>query len=107
ALIDGLQEVVKASLIGSVLGNSLLVFGAAILVGGRRHGLLRFNAAGARIQAGLLIVALVAFGVPTLVRLASGGLPSVGEERHHFSGGVEGISLALSILMIAGYAVYL
>src|SRR5207248_6929852 len=77
------------------------------LVGGRRHERLRFNAAGARIQAALIVVALVAFAVPTLVRLSSGGLPAVGEERHHFSGGVQGISLALSIALIAGYAIYL
>jgi Ca2+:H+ antiporter len=108
ALIDGLQEVVKASLIGSVLGNSLLVFGAAILVGGLRHGRPRFNPAGARIQAALVLAALAAFAVPTLMRLAGGGgLPNVGEERHRFSGGLEGASLGLAIALIAGYAVYL
>ena len=35
ALLDGLQEVVKASLVGSVIGNTLLVLGAAMVVGGR------------------------------------------------------------------------
>ena len=34
ALLEGLQEVVKASLVGSVIGNMLLVLGAAMLVGG-------------------------------------------------------------------------
>ena len=34
ALHEGLQEVVKASLVGSILGNILLVMGAAMLVGG-------------------------------------------------------------------------
>jgi len=33
ALLDGLQEVVKATLVGSVIGNSLLVLGAAMLAG--------------------------------------------------------------------------
>ena len=34
ALLEGLQEVVKASLVGSIIGNTLLVMGAAMLVGG-------------------------------------------------------------------------
>src|SRR4051794_32373062 len=37
ALREGLQEVVKASLIGSVLGNVLLVMGAAMLIGGLKR----------------------------------------------------------------------
>src|SRR6186997_2274925 len=37
ALNEGLQEVVKASLVGSILGNILLVMGAAMLVGGLKH----------------------------------------------------------------------
>src|ERR1700759_3667498 len=37
ALGAGLHEVVKASLIGSILGNILLVLGAAMLVGGRKR----------------------------------------------------------------------
>ena len=36
ALLEGLQEVVKASIIGSIIGNILLVLGAAMLVGGLR-----------------------------------------------------------------------
>ena len=34
ALLEGLQEVVKASIIGSIIGNILLVLGAAMLIGG-------------------------------------------------------------------------
>ena len=37
ALNEGLQEVVKASLVGSILGNILLVMGAAMLIGGRKR----------------------------------------------------------------------
>jgi hypothetical protein len=43
ALLDGLQEVVKASLIGSVLGNSPLVLGAAMVAGGRNRTRQRFD----------------------------------------------------------------
>src|SRR5213595_2791592 len=46
ALGEGLHEVVKASLIGSILGNTLLVLGASMLVGGlkvSRRGSQHFN----------------------------------------------------------------
>src|SRR5918994_4072879 len=43
ALREGLQEVVKASIIGSILGNILLVMGLAMLVGGWGRGHQSFN----------------------------------------------------------------
>ncbi len=56
ALADGLQEVVKASLVGSIVGNSLLVMGAAMLAGGRRRTRQRFDRTAARAQSGMLAV---------------------------------------------------
>src|SRR5215218_7872433 len=46
-LAEGLQEVVKASIIGSILGNILLVLGAAMLVGGLGRERQTFNATAA------------------------------------------------------------
>ena len=48
ALNEGLHEVVKASLVGSILGNILLVMGAAMLVGGLKRERQRFDAHGRR-----------------------------------------------------------
>src|SRR2546422_6050447 len=50
ALLEGLQEVVKASIIGSIIGNCLLVLGASMLVGGwkRREQKFQAQAAGAQ-----------------------------------------------------------
>ena len=48
ALRAGLHDVVKASIAGSIVGNILLVLGAAMLAGGLRHREQHFNAAGAR-----------------------------------------------------------
>src|SRR5690348_9201439 len=45
ALRAGLVDVVRTSLIGSILGNSLLVLGLALIAGGLRHGTLRFASA--------------------------------------------------------------
>ena len=47
ALLEGLQEVVKASIIGSIIGNILLVLGAAMLVGGLGRDEQTFNATAA------------------------------------------------------------
>src|SRR5215212_1637221 len=51
ALREGLQEVVKASMIGSILGNILLVMGLAMFVGGLDRRKQTFGAAGAQAQA--------------------------------------------------------
>src|SRR3954462_12807414 len=60
ALNKGLHEVVKASLVGSILGNILLVMGAAMLVGGIKHPpTQRFNRTAASVQSGMLLLAAV------------------------------------------------
>ena len=52
ALIEGLQEVVKASLVGSIIGNILLVMGAAMLVGGLGREKQTFSQTAANAQVG-------------------------------------------------------
>lgn len=66
ALSRGLDGVVRAALVGSVLGNALLVLGAAFLAGGLRHGTQRFDPEEPRLNASLLLLAVAALLVPTL-----------------------------------------
>src|SRR5512139_3988117 len=66
ALQAGLIEVVKASLTGSIIGNLLLVLGAAVLVGGLRNGTQHFDARIAGSNAALLVVAAIGFFVPAI-----------------------------------------
>jgi Ca2+:H+ antiporter len=66
ALREGLIELVRASIIGSVLGNLLLVLGLAILVGGLKHGLQHFDRQQATTNATLLILAFMALAMPSL-----------------------------------------
>jgi Ca2+:H+ antiporter len=66
ALRQGLVGVVQAALVGSVLGNVLLVLGLALLSGGLRHGTQRFRPEAPRMIATLLVVAVGALLVPTV-----------------------------------------
>jgi Ca2+:H+ antiporter len=104
ALEKGLQEVVKASLVGSVLGNSLLVLGASMLVGGIGRDRQRFNRTAAHTQAGMLLLAASALVLPALFQLIhGGGLPRVSEERHHFGSDLESISLGVAVILMLSY----
>ena len=82
ALIEGLQEVVKASIVGSIIGNILLVMGAAMLVGGLPREKQTFSRTAAHAQSAMLMLALVALIFPAIFQLIhGGGLPQVGVER--------------------------
>lgn len=66
ALRAGLDTVVKAALVGSILGNSILVFGLAILLGGLKNGTQRFQSEPPKMIATLMLLAFAAMAVPTL-----------------------------------------
>jgi Ca2+:H+ antiporter len=66
ALRSGELDLVKASLVGCILGNLLFVLGLAFLVGGLRHHEQLYNAAGARAQSSVLLIAALSFLVPSL-----------------------------------------
>ncbi|MCA1683282.1 MAG: calcium/proton exchanger [Actinobacteria bacterium] len=105
ALDKGLQEVVKASLIGSILGNILLVMGAAMLVGGLKRKRQTFNPVGVSAQSSMLLLAAVALIMPTIFQLVhGGGLPRVGEDRVDFGSDLEQMSLIVSFILLASYA---
>jgi Ca2+:H+ antiporter len=104
ALGQGLQEVVKASLVGSILGNMLLVLGAAMLAGGLRRDKQTFNRTSAGVQTTMLMLAAGALLMPAIFELVEGkGLPGPGAEAVHYGGTVEHLSLAVAIVLIATY----
>src|SRR5437763_1843611 len=105
ALRAGLQEVVKASLIGSVLGNTLLVLGAAMLVGGLRHPVQRFDRTAAGVQASMLLLASIALIFPAIFQLVDGGgLPGPTEVHQRFSPDLEHLSVLVSVVLLLTYA---
>jgi Ca2+:H+ antiporter len=106
ALEAGLQEVVKASIIGSILGNILLVMGAAMLAGGLTGGrkVQRFDRTAANVQSLMLFLAVAAMVLPAIFELVEGqGLPGIDQERVNFDSTVEDLSLAVAIVLIGTY----
>jgi Ca2+:H+ antiporter len=94
AIRAGLLDLVKASITGSILGNLLLVMGLSILVGGLRHQQQRFDRVQAGVDSTMLILALIALGVPSLFSHAI-------EAVSHDS--VEYLSIGVAIAMIVIY----
>jgi Ca2+:H+ antiporter len=104
ALAEGLQEVVKASLVGSILGNILLVLGLAMLVGGIGRERQTFDRTAANAQTTMLFLAAAALAMPAIFELVEGqGLPSPTEELVDYDSTVENLSLAVAIVLLFTY----
>jgi Ca2+:H+ antiporter len=105
ALVEGLQEVVKASLVGSIIGNCLLVLGAAMIVGGWGREKQEFSRTAVSAQAGMLTLALAALIFPAIFQLIHGGaLPPVGADQVDFGPDLEHLSLGVALVLLASYA---
>src|SRR5215204_5310213 len=104
ALLEGLQEVVKASIVGSVIGNILLVMGGAMLVGGLPRDKQTFSRTAANAQSAMLMLALAALIFPAIFQLIhGGGLPAVGDERVDFGSDLEKLSFGVAIVLLISY----
>ncbi len=70
AVKAGLLDLVRASLIGSILGNVLLVMGFSIFIGGFKNGVQRFNRAHVGVDATMTILAVIALSLPSFFNAA-------------------------------------
>ena len=105
ALLEGLQEVVKASIVGSIIGNVLLVMGAAMVVGGWSRDKQTFSQTAANAQSAMLTLALAALIFPALFQLIHGGsLPGVGDDHVDFGSDLEKLSLGVALVLLVSYA---
>ena len=95
ALQSGQYMLVKASIAGAIVTNSLFMLGASFLLGGLRHHLQEYNRVGARLQAGLLFLATIALLIPSSLGAQESSRPA------QF---VHDLSIALSILLLIAYA---
>lgn len=72
ALQAGQYLLVKASIAGAIVTNTLFMLGGSFLIGGLRRHEQQFNRSSARMQASLLFLATVALLMPSLVAKADG-----------------------------------
>jgi len=95
ALSAGLTTVVKASIIGSIIGNILLVLGASLLIGGLKNGIQSFSAEIAGINASMLAIVAAALSLPTIFAATS---PSPSPTT---------LSIEVAVVMFVLYILYL
>jgi Ca2+:H+ antiporter len=98
ALAAGLTEVVKASIIGSIIGNVLLVLGASILLGGLKNGTQRFSATIAGANSAMLAIVAVALAMPTI-------FATTGPSKDFWP--TEYLSVEVAVVMLVLYVLYL
>ena len=104
ALRRGLDDIVKASLTGSILGNSLLVLGAALFAGGLRRERQTFDRAAASMGSTLLALAAIGLLVPALFHVvassavASSALTAAQEALRE-----RDLSLEIAVVLFAAY----
>src|SRR4249920_2260363 len=94
ALKAGQYTLVKASLAGAIVTNTLLLLGASFLLGGLKHHVQEYNRVSARLQAGLLFLAVIALLIPSAVAGADSTAGPAFTEK---------LSLSLSVLLITAY----
>src|SRR3954449_12358391 len=104
ALGQGLHEVVKASIVGSILGNILLVLGGAMLAGGIGREKQTFSRTTVSVQTTMLLLAAAALVMPAIFEMVEGkGLPRPGAELVDYGSTVEHLSLAVAIVLALTY----
>lgn len=94
ALRAGEYMLVKASIAGAIVTNTLFMLGASFLLGGLKHHVQEYNRVSARTQAGLLFLATIALLIPSAVsRVDSASVAAV----------IQKLSLGLAVLLISVY----
>lgn len=98
ALSQGLVSVVSASIIGSILGNALLVLGVAVCVGGFKHGRLTFETRPASMYASLFALCVAGLLLPTVAQ----GLAVFTHQQEIVARG-ETLSDIVAVMLLIGY----
>ncbi|MCC7370955.1 MAG: calcium/proton exchanger [Chloroflexi bacterium] len=96
AIRQGLLLLVKASITGSIIGNSLLVLGASLLYGGIRHGWQRFDRDEAQHHVTLMVLAISGLFLPAMFAAS---------QPDHWV--VEEVSLLVAGVLLVTYVAYL
>jgi Ca2+:H+ antiporter len=95
ALRAGEYMLVKASIAGAIVTNTLFMLGASFLLGGLKHHTQEFNRVGARMQAGLLFLATIALLIPSAIANVDSASGAMFTHK---------LSVGLAVLLIVAYA---
>ena len=98
AIREGLLELVKASITGSILGNLLLVLGMSMLLGGLRHGHQSFDRRQASNNSILLVLSVVILMIPSLLSHYIGHVEPPDDKVEILSIGVAGVMIVIYAL---------
>lgn len=98
ALKEGLINIVKATITGSIISNLLLVMGFAMVLGGLRYKEQTFQPTAARLNASSMNLAVIAILLPTAVEYTSTG---IGEKT------LQQLSVAVAVVLILVYGLTL
>ena len=80
AIRAGLIEMVKASLIGSIVQNVLLVIGLSMVFGGLKYREQTFNRQSASVASTMLLIAVAGLSLPTVYPVLTGESPAAMDE---------------------------
>src|SRR5258706_8300349 len=94
----GQYMLVKASIAGAVVTNTLFMLGASFLLGGLKYHVQEYNRVSARMQAGLLFLATIALLIPSAISQADSVAAAAFTQK---------LSVGLSVLLIVAYALHM
>ncbi len=97
ALRAGEYMLVKASIAGALVTNTLFMLGASFLLGGLKYHAQEYNQVGTRLQSGMLFLATVALLIPSLVTKVDASSDAFNQT----------MSLGLAVLLIVTYGLSL
>jgi Ca2+:H+ antiporter len=98
ALKAGLIDIVKASITGTIISNLLLAMGLSMFLGGLKYKEQEFKPIIARVNGSAMTLAVIAILLPSLAFYTSGRIESAG---------IEKLSIAVSVILVAVYALTL
>ncbi|HKR74084.1 MAG TPA: calcium/proton exchanger [Candidatus Nitrosocosmicus sp.] len=98
AISAGLIDLVKASIIGAILGNIMLIFGLSMIVGGIRHKEQSFNRENAGLQSSMIFLSIIGLAIPTLLAVTAFQPESVNGEKQ-----IQLLSDSLAIILLGVY----
>jgi Ca2+:H+ antiporter len=99
ALRAGFFDMVRASIIGSILANLMLATGIAFFVGGLRYHTQEYNAGAARLYSSMMLISAVSLGVPSAFNRFFSPEGTLPEEKL--------VNLGAAVVLLASYGLYL